>query len=117
MDLFGGYSSSGNPKDQLACWLKQLQEYDFEVIHRPGHVCGRLSPSDDPQASAVETSEGITPAPSSTTGDESHTSETHVMATRVGQPLGSTSLRDLQGMQLEDANLGPILEAKEKGQP
>ncbi len=94
------------PEGQLARWLEQLQEYDFEVIHRPGHKhgnadalsrrpcdqCGRLSPSEDPQASAIETSEGTTPAPSSTTSDESHTSETQVMAARVGQPLGSTSL-------------------------
>ena len=26
-----------NPEDQLARWLEQLQEYDFDIVHRPGH--------------------------------------------------------------------------------
>ena len=25
-----------NPEGQLARWLEQLQEYDFDIVHRPG---------------------------------------------------------------------------------
>ena len=27
-----------NPEGQIACWIQRLQEYDFEVKHRSGHL-------------------------------------------------------------------------------
>ena len=26
-----------NPEGQIVCWLEKLQEYSFEIEHRPGH--------------------------------------------------------------------------------
>eukprot|EP00731_Ephydatia_muelleri_P031382 Em0022g896a len=47
------------PEGQLARWLEQLQEYDFEVIHRKGRnhnnadALSRLSEGDSPQSNNI----------------------------------------------------------------
>lgn len=100
------------PEGQLARWLEQLQEYDFETIHRPGHKhanadalsrrpcgqCGRLSPADDPQVTTVKALGSITAASTSevmATTEAQHPAP-QVMAATVGQALGGVSLQDLR---------------------
>ena len=33
-----------DPEGQLACWMEKLQEYDFDIIHRPGCRHGNAMP-------------------------------------------------------------------------
>ena len=99
-----------NPEGQLARWLEQLQEFDFDIIHRPGrkHLnadalsripcrqCGRST-----HATEVEES----------------TPTTAVVATIAESDLISgLTLQELWDAQVGDINIGEVLREKEKGQ-
>eukprot|EP00731_Ephydatia_muelleri_P035738 Em0153g13a len=55
------------PEGQLARWLEQLQEYDFEVIHRKGRnhnnadALSRLSEGDSPQSNNITVDDVVGP--------------------------------------------------------
>ena len=95
------------PTGQLARWLEQLQEFDFDICHRPGRrhqnadamsripckQCGRTSHGLDNAASTVAAlSQGIRSTPMERSSSEIRTH------------------------QLKDPQIGYILKAKESGQ-
>lgn len=97
------------PSGQLARWLEQLQDFDFDIQHRSGsnrvnadsmsrlpcNQCGR--PNHLPGEKAV--------------GNEEPTAQ-EISVTNL-LPLGE-SHQYLHDLQMKDPNIEPILEAKEK---
>ena len=87
------------PEGQLACWLEQLEEYDFDIVHRWGelHVNGdtlsRLTRTEDESNVLIDP---IVP----------------VVANISFVP--SCSSLDVRTEQLQDGLVGPFLKAKEK---
>lgn len=92
------------PEGQLARWLEQLQEFDFDIIHRPGRLhkdadalsripckqCGRheINHTNDPEPVRIITG-----------------------AVMGNQHLEGVSNKELQAAQEEDALIGDILRA------
>jgi hypothetical protein len=92
------------PEGQLARWLEQLQEFDFDIIHRPGCLhknadalsripckqCGRheINHTNDPEPVRIITG-----------------------AVMGNQHLEGVSNKELQAAQEEDALIGDILRA------
>ncbi len=123
------------PEGQLVRWLEQLQDYDFEIVHRPGHKhsnadamsrrpcgrCGRPTPMEGQQGGPPEIPESTASASSAADTVNAATSEplerppTADLAT-IGRPLGTMSLEEMRHLQMEDPTIGPILSAKEKDQ-
>ena len=99
------------PEGQLARWLEKLQEYDFDILHRPGK--------------RHQNADALSRLPCSQCGRESHSStDVHDMefpdevAGAISQPQ-TTQLRDrssteLRETQLQDTSIGFVLGAKEK---
>ncbi len=86
------------PEGQLARWLEQLQELEFEIVHRRGTNADPLSRM-----------------PCQQCGRESHgpTLDIPVTSLQIPQMPSGASIRE---EQLEDATLGPMLRGKEASQ-
>ena len=91
-----------NPKDQLACWLEKLQEYQFNIVHRPGkkHM----------------NADALSRLPCQQCGRNSHTSDTQVAMLTSGNMSCGYTAQQLQSTQLADDCIGQILRAKEQEQ-
>ena len=87
-------SNFKEPEDQLARWLERLQEYDFEILHRPGRKHGNA--------------DGLSRLPCRQCGQESH----NMVSTVTIQGMEE---KDLLQKQLEDSTVGPVLRAKGEG--
>ena len=93
------------PEGQLARWIEQLQEYHFEIVHRPGK---RHSNADSLSRRPCNQCHRL----------ESHCGNegTHqVAATSIAERERSTTDIDLQTAQSQDDIIGPVLQAKEAG--
>ena len=95
-----------NPENQLARWLEQLQEYDFDIVHRPGHKHGNA--------------DALSRVPCKQCGRESHAEleESYPVIAAVQPPqelIAGLSQQELREAQLADPNLTEILKAKEAG--
>ena len=88
------------PEGQLAHWLEQLEEYDFDVVHRRGElhvnadVLSRLTRTEDESSVSIDP---IVPVVANTSF------------------VPSCSSLDVRTEQLRDGLVGPFLRAKEKG--
>ena len=108
-----------SPEGQLARWLEQLQQYDFEVQHRPGaghnnadalsrrpclyqpcRHCDRLESRDHLHEKQRES--GTTDASCQAVTIENH------------QDVGSWTLAELRQAQTQDKNIQPVMEWLEK---
>ena len=94
------------PENQLARWLERMQEYDFDIVHRPGWKHSNA--------------DALSHVPCKQCGRESHAeSEESKAAIAIVRPpqevILGLSQRDLREAQLADPNLGEILKAKEAG--
>ena len=97
------------PEGQLARWLERLQEYDFEICHRPGKKhqnadvlsripcsqCGRILQDD------------ITP-------DDKHEKSIGALQEMETSVLREKSKTEIRLAQLQDDCVGFVLKAKEK---
>ena len=92
------------PEGQLARWLEQLQELEFEIVHRKG--------------SRHNNADALSRLPCQQCGRKNHfdtvsTSEISVMSLKVPK---IPSVQNIREAQLEDSTLGMILRGKESGQ-
>ena len=95
-----------NPENQLARWLERMQEYDFDIVHRPSRKHGNA--------------DALSRVPCKQCGRESHaeSEESNAAIATVRPPqevIPGLSQRDLREAQLADPNLGEILKAEEAG--
>ena len=87
------------PEGQLARWLERLQEFDFEVVHRPGKK--------------HTNADALSRVPCNQCGQESHENNCSINATTLQASL--SPLSGLRAAQLADPVLGPLLQGKESG--
>ena len=95
-----------NLKNQLARWLERMQEYDFDIVHRPSRKHGNA--------------DVLSRVPCKQCGRESHaeSEESNAAIATVRPPqevIPGLSQRDLREAQLADPNLAEILKATEAG--
>ena len=90
------------PEGQLARWLEKLQEYNFTIIHRPGHKHSNA--------------DSLSRYPCRQCGRESHLSEQSIFAISSTPVIRGYSSQDMRDLQLNDNCVGPILKAKEANQ-
>jgi hypothetical protein len=91
-----------DPEGQLARWLEQLQEYDFEIVHRPGRL--------------HRNADALSRIPCKQCGRENHTDhsapEQLLTGAVIGNPhLDGVSSNDMQAAQEADPNIGDVLQA------
>ena len=88
-----------NPEGQLARWLEKLQEYQFNIVHRPGkkHM----------------TADALSRLPCRQCG---RTNDIQVAMLTSGNTSCGYSPQQLRSMQLDDDCIGQILRAKEQEQ-
>ena len=86
------------PEGQLARWLEQLEEYDFDTEHRQGRLHGNAD-----ALSRLADCEG----------DVSTNSVMSTVANTSFLPIYSS--QDIRAKQLQDQFVGPFLRAKENG--
>lgn len=97
-----------NPEGQLARWLEQLQEFDFDIVHRAGRK--HLN------------ADALSRIPCQQCGRESHATdaEQSTSATALVNTVGEADLitglshQELWEAQLNDPNIGDVLRAKEE---
>ena len=94
------------PEGQLARWLEKLQEYDFEIIHRPGK--------------RHQNADALSRIPCTQCGRESHSTEVPISEDAVGAvsaeqsaPLQERTSSELRSFQLADESIAFVLQAKE----
>ena len=80
------------PEGQLVCWLEQLEEYDFDIVHRRGKL----------HANA----DTLSRLPCDIR-------ESQIVALVACLP--EYTPQDIRDRQLEDSQVGPLLKAKEAG--
>ena len=111
-----------DPYGQLARWLQQLQEFDFEIVHCRGvkhQNADALSwrPSQQCQHPDSECDAGI----NTVVNDAVHVSQVPLVQPRLTsmatQMQGSEPDKSIREVQLTDATIGPVLRAKEEGKP
>lgn len=96
------------PEGQLARWLEQLQEFDFEICHRPGKK--------------HQNADAMSRLPCKQCGRPSHDEvpiedvSVGALVTQPGCPLKERTCEEIRSLQLKDDAIGFILRAKEKGQ-
>ena len=90
------------PEGQLARWLEKLQEYNFTIIHRPGHKHSNA--------------DSLSCYPCRQCGRESHLSEQSILAISSNPVIRGYLSQDMRDLQLNDNCVGPILKAKEANQ-
>ena len=87
------------PEGQLAHWLEQLQEFDFEVVHRRG-----IKHINADALSRLPCNHNLT----------SLKSTQQSQLSRCQGPLPLLESEALRAMQLADSTLGPLLRGKEE---
>ena len=98
-----------NPEGQLARWLEQLQEFDFDIVHRPGRKHLNADALSRIPCRQCGRSTHVTEV-------EESTSTTAVVATIAESDLiPGLTLQELREAQLGDINIGEVLREKEKG--
>lgn len=95
-----------NPEGQLARWMEKLQQYNFEIRHRPGRVhknadalSRRPCPENCKHCNKIEQHEGA-----------------QVVRQLAIQESEEWSREQCRAEQLEDPDIGPILRLKEAGE-
>ena len=92
------------PEGQLALWLEQLQEFNFQITHCQGHCHGN--------ADALSRRPcGQCGRPHGHLVEES--SDSVCMVERDPSEPATESIQDIRQLQLEDEAVGPVLRAKE----
>ena len=89
-----------SPEGQLARWLETLQDYQFDIIHRPGR---RHSNAD-----------AMSRLPCNQCGRESHSESIAVIST--SNCISGYSAVDIRDYQLNDPSIGELLLAYERNQ-
>ena len=95
------------PEGQLARWVEQLQEYNFEIVHRPGRRHTNADAMSRHPCSQCQRPES-----------ECSTSEPEVQVaatTLAPQRERSTIDLEFRQSQIQDEIIGPVLTAKENG--
>jgi len=95
------------PEGQLARWVEQLQEYNFEIVHRPGRRHANADAMSRHPCSQCQRPES-----------ECSTSEPEVQVaatTLAPQRERSTIDLEFRQSQIQDEIIGPVLTAKENG--
>ena len=89
------------PEGQMARWIEKLQEYNFDIIHRPGRKHSNA--------------DSLSRLPCHQCGRDSHVSASTVAATTVSDipVLQHHSTESLRQGQLDDATIGLVLKALE----
>ena len=98
------------PEGQLARWLEKLQEYDFNILHRPGK--------------RHQNADALSRIPCTQCGRESHSSDdppdtplSDKVTGAISQPqptnLQERSTAELRELQLQDSSIGFVLKARE----
>ena len=98
-------STFRNPEGQLARWLEALQEYQFQIVHRKGHLHGNA--------------DAMSRRPCSQCGRDCHAAnaESLVMSSVLQKsPVPERSDKDLCKFQFDDPSIGFVLRAKEDNQ-
>ena len=90
-------------EEQLARWLKKLQDYQFTIVHRPVANTIMLMPCPNCHASSA----GET---------NTHISETSVTTISATGLTGGYSAHEMRDLQVKDNCIGQILLAKEADQ-
>ena len=90
------------PEGQLARWLEKLQDYNFTIIHRPGHKHSNA--------------DALSHYPCRQCGRESHLMEQPILTITTNNLMGGYSSSDMRSFQLSDSCVSLILRAKERGQ-
>ena len=90
------------PEGQLAHWLEQLEEYDFDTEHRQGRLHGNAD-----ALSRLAVCEGGAICDVSTDSVMSTVANTSIL------PVYSS--QEIRAKQLQDHFVGPFLRAKENG--
>lgn len=92
------------PEGQLARWLEQLQEFDFQIMHRRGRSHGNADALSRRPCEQCGLSHGVI---------SEATSETLCMVVEDPEQQPVVPTHDLRQLQLEDDNVGPVLKARE----
>ena len=117
------------PEGQLARWLEQLQEYEFEIIHRAGKrhsnadalsrrpACSRCNRDDCVQSNPGCTIEQVQEqSPAINALQEEDTSPVTTAESTSTDTSHNEESDDIRDAQLNDDVLGPILQLKETNQ-
>ena len=93
-----------SPEGQLARWLETLQDYQFDIVHRPG--CRHNN------------ADALSRLPCSQCGRESHSPKSAELISVISASnyIGGYSTKDLRDSQLNDPCIGELLLAHESNQ-
>ena len=90
------------PEGQLARWLEQLQELNFEVVHRKGIKHNNA--------------DALSRIPCTQCGRQTHLPENHPALALPGPNLPTKESETIRALQLNDPTIGPLLRRKEEDQ-
>ena len=95
-----------DPEGQLARWLERLQEFDFDIVHRPGRL--------------HKNADALSRLPCNQCGRQNHTSNSNPEQLITGAVIGDPLLDgippdDMRTAQETDAHIAEVLKALREG--